>query len=395
LSFRRQVLWTLLLQGSGAVAMLAAMTLIGRYLGPAELGHFSRVKAEVEFIGAIAMFGLPQALFYFVQTAKVSRSRARGIAAGAAAVAALTALVYGGWWLPWSNIELAALSLAAAAFVWHGCVRGLALTVAGARHFNVITALPQVLMLVYAVGAAYTGRFALLDVALAFALSFALVGGLGLRGVGGGERSGSVPVEEPLSRVLRFGLAAGLSAVGTTSATLLVVHAVQERFGAAQLGVFTFSLAIAQGILVPLNYTVPLLFKRWMEHPDTSMPLRSGLAAAAVLSALAGLVWLMRVAGWGGAWLGTYESMPDLLWVLMLAAAADACQRIVAVDSNARGAPQLSAMADITRLMVVAAAAFAWPWQSPRDAASIVFAAACSGAVLQVALHRQLVLRKK
>ena len=72
MSFRRQVLWTLLLQGSGAVAMLAAMTLISRYLGPAELGHFSRVKAEVEFIGAIAMFGLPQALFYFVQTAKAT-----------------------------------------------------------------------------------------------------------------------------------------------------------------------------------------------------------------------------------------------------------------------------------------------------------------------------------
>ena len=56
------------LQGMGAVAMLLATVLLGIRLGPEAQGGFSNVKAEVEFLSAFAMFGLPQALFFYTKS---------------------------------------------------------------------------------------------------------------------------------------------------------------------------------------------------------------------------------------------------------------------------------------------------------------------------------------
>ena len=48
---------------------------------------FSRIKAEVEFVAAFAMFGLPQALFFYVKSGAMSGRTALRWALGCALLA--------------------------------------------------------------------------------------------------------------------------------------------------------------------------------------------------------------------------------------------------------------------------------------------------------------------
>ena len=68
---RREILAAVTLQGMGAVAVLLATVLLGIRLGPEIQGGFSNVKAEVEFLSAFAMFGLPQALFFYAKSGRL------------------------------------------------------------------------------------------------------------------------------------------------------------------------------------------------------------------------------------------------------------------------------------------------------------------------------------
>ena len=68
MSLRRQLLASFLLQGAGAAAILLATLWLGLRRGPQVQGSFSHVKSEIEFVVAFAMFGLPQALFYYVKS---------------------------------------------------------------------------------------------------------------------------------------------------------------------------------------------------------------------------------------------------------------------------------------------------------------------------------------
>ena len=72
MSLKRQLLVSFALQGAGAAAVLLATLLLGARLGPEVQGGFSRIKAEVEFVAAFAMFGLPQALFFYVKSGSMS-----------------------------------------------------------------------------------------------------------------------------------------------------------------------------------------------------------------------------------------------------------------------------------------------------------------------------------
>jgi hypothetical protein len=72
LSLRRQFLRSFALQGAGSASVLLATLWLGVCLGPEVQGGFSRTKAEIEFIAAVAMFGLPQSLFFHVNSGRQS-----------------------------------------------------------------------------------------------------------------------------------------------------------------------------------------------------------------------------------------------------------------------------------------------------------------------------------
>jgi hypothetical protein len=354
LSFRREVASTVILQAGGALAMLGATLLLAHELGPVPQGQFSKVKAEVEFIAALAMLGLPQSLFYFIQSGQMSLGNASRWCAAGSGLAVLAGLIYFGVMATDSLIGVLAMTAAIAAFTWHGALRGVVLAAAGARVFSMTTALPQLLLFAFAAGAVWFGQLSRTAVAVAFTFAF-LVGSL--LGVAAFSRDGGSPSRSPRGRdVIAFGIAAGVAALGIPGMTFVMLRTVEGELGAASLGVFALSLTIAQGVLVPLNYVVPLLFKRWMERPGEARPHHVGASVALALIALAGLVAILGQIGERQA-LGPYAAVGDLLPILLLAAAADAYVRTLAVDSNAKGAPRLPAAAEVARLAITASIA--------------------------------------
>ncbi|MDP3610585.1 MAG: hypothetical protein Q8R98_01905, partial [Rubrivivax sp.] len=67
MSLRKQLLLAFGVQGAGAASVLLATVWLGAVQGPEQQGVFNRTKAEIEFVAALTLLGLPQALFFFVQ----------------------------------------------------------------------------------------------------------------------------------------------------------------------------------------------------------------------------------------------------------------------------------------------------------------------------------------
>ena len=159
------------------------------------------------------------------------------------------------------------------------------------------------------------------------------------------------------------------------------------RLGAVELGVYSLAVTLAQGALVPLSYVIPLLFRRWMQRPPMFLPLVSGILAAGALCVLAGTVYVLGTCLACGWRLGSYSPITGILWILLLASAADACNQIVAVAANAAGRPWLSTLAEGSRLAVLAVAVTLVPTQRISDVSWAVCGAALVAALLIMTLH--------
>lgn len=336
--------------------MLLTLLLLANELGPVPQGQFSKVKAEVEFIAALVMLGFPQSLFFFMQSGRMTLASSRRWCAWVGCAAGVGGVLFGSGRATESAFVVVAMAAATAAFAWHGTLRGVVLATAGTRTFNITTTFPQVFLLAFAIGAVWAGALSTFASAVAFALAFTAGSLLGLKpSTTRPEASAHSP---RLREVVMFGLTAGVAALGVPCTTFVLVHAVDRALGASALGVFALSLTIAQGVLVPLNYVVPLLFKRWMEYPGESRPHLIGGSAALALAALAGASALLAFVDVAEGWVGPYGAMKSLLPILLLASSVDAYQRTLAVDANARGVPSAPALAELTRIATLVAIAF-------------------------------------
>lgn len=369
--------------------MLAAMVIIGAALGPIAQGIFSRVKAELEFVGALVMFGFPQSMFFYVHASRLSVARARSLARDSAVLGGVTAAAYALLSLHWVTFSAISFSTAVAAFVWHGSLRAVVLSAVSTRAFNLVTAMPQGLLFVYALLALTLGRVAHFDVGVAFAVSFFTAGVVCAIALGtvSTERIGRLDGEVPLSHVLRYGAASGLAAVGSTLSLLLALRIVLSALGPVDLGIFSLAAALAQGTLIPLNYVVPLLFKRWMQQPTTSLPLFGGLLAATGLCCLAAAAYFVGRCSMCGRILGSYAPITGVLWILVLAAAADGCHKIVAAAANASGRPWLPTFSEASRLTIVAMGVAVLPIKQMRDVSWLICGAAAIAALIVVMLY--------
>lgn len=387
--FRNQIAWTMIVQGGGAAAGFVSIALLGIYLGPVAQGVFSFIKIEVAFIGSLAMFGLVQALFYFVQASRMSIGRAKELAVVSALVSGLMALGYGVFVQRWAGLALIAFVFAGGAYAWFNCLRGIMLAATTTRLFNVMTALPQGLLLLYAIIAVAIGRINNSDVALAFTVSFVLASLIGLRWLAIASQSTPrfVVTEERLHRVMRYVFASGVTEIAAAMSLLLAARAVGSRIGSLELGVFTFAIALAQGLLVPVNYTIPLLFKRWMEHPNASEAMRVGIWVVAILGGLALVVRYLLIYIIPGSWLGAYSSMVDVLWIVLFAVAFDSGRGILAVHAKAHGMPWLSATSETLRLIVVAGGLALCSIQQVQDVAWIMCVAAIVSTTMLLTVH--------
>lgn len=381
MSLRRQLGVSLLVQGAGSAALLLATLWLGAKLGPEQQGAFSHTKAEIEFIAAFAMFGLPQALFYFVKSARLGHGAALRWAAGSGLLALLIGAALAAFQHPQGGaLAMAALAVAVAVSVFHGQLRSLLLVGQRTEWFNLATAWPQLVVLLgvfvlVALGAANEQRWPWL-----FALAFGSAAVLALWRLRAAPGAPATTPEAGWRELGHYGLAAWLTAALSTAAVLLVQRWVGNAQGAAVLGVFTMAMTLVQVPLTPVNYAAPLLFRRWMEQPGARASQRwAGLLFAALLG-VAALVWLAAPL-WPHLGLGPgYVGLTQALAVLLVGGAAEAASRVLGVNANAAGTPWVAARAEAARWVVLGAG-----WLAPVPVGLLPMCALWSAAALAAA----------
>ena len=354
MSLRRQLGVSLLVQGAGSAALLLATLWLGANLGPEQQGAFSRTKAEIEFVAAFAMFGLPQALFYFVKSSRLGGDAALRWAAGSALLALPIGAVYllvqhpqTGFW------PVVAVPVAVGLGVYQGQLRALLLVGQRTEWFNVVTALPQLVLLagvlaLVAIGSANEQRWPWL-----FALAFGSAAVFALWRLKGSASTVPASVAVGWRELGRYGLAAWLAAALYTAAILLVQRGVEHNLGASVLGVFTMALTLVQVPLTPVSYAAPLLFRRWMERPGARASQRWALLLFGALLGVAALAWLASPL-WPRLGLGAgYDGLARALAVLLVGGAAEAASRVLGVNANASGTPWVAVRAEVARWLVL------------------------------------------
>ncbi len=381
MSLRRQLLVAFALQGAGAAAVLLATLLLGARLGPEVQGGFSRIKAEVEFVAAFAMFGLPQALFFHVKSGALSGRAARRWALGCALLALPLAALYAAWRGEAGN-ALVLMGLAVAAAVAHGQLRALLLVRDRTVWFNVLTALPQLLVLAGVLHVLVRGSVDAAQWLALFALAYAAAAAISWR------RLRAAPDAPTASSVgwralAHYGLAAWLTAALATAAILLVQHWVEAAQGRVALGQFTMAMTLVQVPLTPIAYAAPLLLRRWMEQPGARASRRVAGLVFVLLLAAALVAWLAAALrpdlGLGPAYAGTTQALA----LLLAGGAAEAASRILTVQASASGQPWIAVRAEAARWAVLAIGWLALPapavlavcgvWAVAAWAAALVF----------------------
>jgi len=347
LSLRRQLLMSFGVQGAGAASVLLATVWLGAAAGPEQQGAFNRTKAEIEFVAALALLGLPQALFYYVQSGGLSMQRALRWAAASVALALGAGAAYALLQRA-SAVAAVWMALAVAACVCHGQLRAMILVGERTAWFNIVTALPQVLVLAaVCLFIAGNGHLPLPWPAM-FLFAFGATAMLAAWRLHV-TRVAPGPSIASWRSLTHYGLGAWLLAVLSTGAMLLMQRWVEARAGAAALGQFTLAMTLVLVPLVPIAYAAPLLFRRWMTQTDSLAHQRwaAGLCSALLVVAIA--VWA-GADTWPDLGLGAaYEGTTRVLAVLLGGAAAEAALRLLAVQACARGQPWIPVRAEFFR----------------------------------------------
>ncbi len=353
MSLKRQLLVSFGLQGAGAAAVLLATLLLGARLGPEVQGGFSTIKAEVEFVAAFAMFGLPQALFFFVKSGSMSARHALRWAVACALVALPIGALYAAWHREagWAVLLTGA---AVAAAVAHGQLRALLLVRQPTAWFNLLTALPQLLVLLGVLHVLARGTAEAAQWLLLFAVAYAVAATISAWRLRSARDDAPATSTVTWRALAHYGLAAWLTAALATAAILLVQRWVEASQGAAALGRFTMAMTLVQVPLTPISYAAPLLLRRWMEQPGAAASRRVAGVVFGVLLAAAALMGVIAGA-WPDLGLGTaYAGTTGALAVLLAGGAAEAASRVLTVQASASGQPWIAVRAEAARWAVLA-----------------------------------------
>lgn len=359
MSLKRQLLVSFGLQGAGAAAVLLATLLLGAQLGPEVQGGFSGLKAEVEFVAAFAMFGLPQALFFYVKSGALGGRTALRWALGCTLLALPIAALYAAWHHANGDV-LAMTSLAVAAAVAHGQLRALLLVRLNTAWFNVLTALPQWLVLAGVVHVIARGTADAVHWLALFAIAYAVAAVIAWRRLLAAPDP-RVSAGVGWRALSHYGFAAWITAALATAAVLLAQRWVEAGQGRVALGQFTMAMTLVQVPLTPISYAAPLLLRRWMERPGALAAQRvAGAVFVALLAVAAGVA--VASTAWPDLGLGaSYAGATQALAVLLVGGAAEAASRVLTVQASASGLPWVGVRAELARWSVLLIAWFAVP----------------------------------
>ena len=360
MNLRRQLLVSFGVQGMGAASVLLATLWLGISLGPEVQGGFSRTKAEIEFVAAFAMFGLPQALFFYVKSGGLSQRLALRWAGGSAVLALLIGMAYAGFRAGGAGalplVTALSTGAAVAACVAHGQLRALLLVSNRTAGFSAVTAMPQLAVLVGVACAIALGAHSPQSWTIVFALAFGAAALLAWRWLP--ELPAAPSARQADWRALgHYGLAAWLTAALPTAAILLVQHWVEVSQGRAALGQFTMAMTLVQLPLVPIAYAAPLLFRHWMERPGAHASRRWATAFFIGLFGVAVATWALAPA-WPDLGLGAaYDGATRAFALLLAGGAAEAASRVLTVQAGASGLPWVAVRAEAVRWVVLAVGA--------------------------------------
>ena len=222
--------------------------------------------------------------------------------------------------------------------------------------FNVVTALPQVLVLVgvgLVVWKGTSASFAMPTWLAVFAIAYgtaALVSGRKLNAT----REGPPTQCSGWRELGRYGLATWIVTVLGTAATLAAQRWVEGREGLVALGQFTMALTLVRLPLTPVTYAAPLLFRRWMEQPGARASRRWAATLFAMMLVAAALVW-SGSSLWPDLGLGpAYDGTAHVLAILLAGGAAEAASRVLTAQASAAGRPGIAVRSEAARWSVLA-----------------------------------------
>jgi hypothetical protein len=353
--YRRDLLLSLVAQGCGSAALFGAVVLIGAALGPEPQGAFSRVKSEIEFVATLALFGLPQSVFYYLSAGRLQLKSVLAVTTIIAILALVLAVGYRFGTNESAFMFTAIFALATMAFVTHSMLRIVLLAHTSTTKFTIATAMPQVLLLLFAGALIVLGSMhqstsaSIFCVAFMIASAYAMTKIIPATTIGGAERPDTVGLVE----MCRYSFAGGFAAMLAAGAALLMIKTLERSLGAATLGVFTMALMLTQIASMPCNFAAPLVFKQLMKHRAHRTHVLTPLLWAATAFAFMSLVTQALQLVIAPSHLQAYAALLDLQWPLTLTVAADVAFKVSGPSALASGEPLFLLYAETTRLVLL------------------------------------------
>lgn len=393
MKFRTQLIWTILIQGIGALATFVTVLLIGSKIGLEAQGLFSRFKSEIEFISAASQLGMAQAVFYFLKAEKMTVPMALKISVFLGVIALIVSEIYlgGRQSNKWAEIYL--FGFTAAVVVIHAILRVIVLAVSGTRIFNVITALPQLLILILVIGIIFSKKISLMVFSLIYFSAFGASCLFAIIAIRFSSKVLLVKLSNVVSikELMGYGAATWFISSLSTATSLSWLRHIESKLDLSAVGIFSMGIILIQMCLIPFNYAAPLLFKQWMESGNLSQITRfaviSGLGALIII--VTGIKMYDFLPLPVSTLMMKYNNLQDLKWALAVAAAAEVVIKIMTVGVLASGNPWKAVISEFVRLCILVIAILAeyiinlksvanfWAIASVMSAFSIVIVANC------------------
>lgn len=355
MNFRRELIGTFLIQGVGAASVFITIALIAATLGVVPQGQFSLIKTEVEFVTALSMMGMPQAMLYFLRAGGLTHRNTYRITAWLSVASFFVAFAYAALTRTWSFFEQILFAIAVASMVVHGLLRIVVLASGTTRAFNVVTVAPQFFVLFLVVLLVFGGLMQVANILTVFLIAHLVGSFVAWQFLGKPDIQHSVsPVVNAVTvgQLAVYGLAAWSVAVMSSSAYVLWLRHVESTLGLSDVGTFAMGLMLVQVVLVPFTYAAPVLFKRWVgrQHSHVNVWRPAIISSVGVALILTVLVLVIGVFS-ASIPLGQYAKLSELAWFLTIAASAEVAVRVAAVACYSDGKPWFPAIAELVRLM--------------------------------------------
>ena len=320
-------------------------------LGPAQQGQFNQLKSLIDLGIALAAMGMPQALYIYVQSGRISIGEAWRISLAVGGMGLVTGAAVMLWSMGVNPVLLTIVGATVVAGCLHAQWRALVLLSPQTMLFNLVTVTPQLLLLPLAAWMVASGQTSLLALSSAMFLVWVTAAISAGRVVAKLPTQTSVRFAPPLRALFAHGLSTGLTAVFGILATVLLQKAAQQSAGNVGLGLISMALLLAQIPLTPLNYALPLLLRSRLAQTQTSNHQNKALFISIFsMVMLAGAVWLLGHIR-SDMWLGSaYSGLHELLTMFLIAGAAEVAIRFGSIEAQATLMPWKIAVAEGIRI---------------------------------------------